>query len=194
MNKYYKLLFSVVGLFLAFITINKVAFRDFAFNSKNRNVINANELDNEKYKTSLPTSSKLKISSNLENKIYESINYLDSNFFLKGRDNNKMENPKMINQVINEAKLSGGDASGNTSFKNLIINDLVAFSIATETNPKMLKLIDRYGIYNQKFNRNEVWYKYTGKIKIVYHIKVGKKEKTAYYYENTEICSPIKLI
>lgn len=194
MKKFYKPLLFIIVLFFLLITINKITFREFEINTTNDAELIKYEIDNKKYNKSLPASSTLEISDNFEKIIQKSVYKLDSNFFLKGRDYNKMLNPKMLKEVVNEARKGGGSSSGNTFFNNLLNKEIVTFTIYTETNPEELKLINRFTKYDEKFKINEIWFKYLAKIKIEYNIKVGNNEKTSFYYENTEICSPIKLI
>ncbi len=163
--------------------------------SKNQDKTSEVSVDElKKYSESLPASSKLKISNKLDDKISNLVTTLDSDFLSKGREIGEMKNSKMISQVINEAKERGGDSSGNTFFEKLIIDDRVSLTIQTEINKKELELVSRYYVYNSKFKFNEVWFKYKAKLKIGYNLKIGNNEKTEYYFEDSEICSPIKLI
>lgn len=200
MKRKYKLYF-VYLILLAFITVfSKKMFTYFyKLDTKESMSSNSKKINKDNYSLYLYTNCKLNLNTNLENKIITAISNLNANNIWKIRDIKKMENPKMVQKLIESAKVQGGLATGSTYYNNLIIDDKVVVSLMTYANPKELKFINKYiendTIYNNNtiYITDNVWYKYKAKIKIECAIIVGNSKKTEFYFENSEISSTIKL-
>lgn len=141
MKRKYKLYF-VYLILLAFITVfSKKMFTYFyKLDTKESMSSNSKKINKDNYSLYLYTNCKLNLNTNLENKIITAISNLNANNIWKIRDIKKMENPKMVQKLIESAKVQGGLATGSTYYNNLIIDDKVVVSLMTYANPKELKI------------------------------------------------------